>query len=61
MENSAALRGHPCAMPLRLVKECVSPLLVVRLLVVTVLYHTIAVWYMDGARRRVFVSSVCAL
>eukprot|EP00975_Prorocentrum_lima_P002644 583293-Prorocentrum_lima.AAC.1 len=46
-------------MPLRLVNECVSPLPVVHLLVVTVLYHSSAVWYKDGARRRVFVSSVC--
>eukprot|EP00975_Prorocentrum_lima_P018428 3881786-Prorocentrum_lima.AAC.1 len=58
MENRAALRGHPCVMPCICVHVCVSPLLVVHRLVVTVLYHSLAVWYNDGAYWWVFMSSV---
>eukprot|EP00975_Prorocentrum_lima_P045608 9545522-Prorocentrum_lima.AAC.1 len=57
MENSAALSGQPCVMPCVLVNVCVSPLLVVHLLVVTVLYHSFAVRYSEGAYWCVWVSS----
>eukprot|EP00975_Prorocentrum_lima_P068255 12919662-Prorocentrum_lima.AAC.1 len=58
MENNATLKGHPCVMPCKFVNVCVSPWLVVHLLVVTVLYHSLAVWYNDGASWCVFASSV---
>eukprot|EP00975_Prorocentrum_lima_P016835 3567051-Prorocentrum_lima.AAC.1 len=58
MEKRAALNGHPCVMPLGLVNVFVSPLRVVHLLVVAMVYHIITVWYRDGACRLVLFMSV---